>query len=59
MDKLEGFTSMFGPDFYQLPRNESTITLRRESWMPPESFPLGDAVLKPLAGGEVLQWRMV
>jgi dihydroorotase len=42
-----------------LPRNESTITLRRESWTPPESYALGDAILKPLAGGEVLQWRMV
>ena len=59
MDKLEGFASFYGPDFYQLPRNETTITLRRENWTPPESYAFGDAVLKPLAGGEVLQWRMV
>ena len=59
MDKLEGFASWYGPDFYQLPRNESTITLRRESWTPPESYAFGEAVLKPLAGGQALQWRMV
>jgi dihydroorotase len=59
MDKLEGFASWYGPDFYQLPRNESTITLRREAWTPPESYAFGEAVLKPLAGGQALQWRMV
>jgi dihydroorotase len=59
MDKLEGFASWYGPDFYQLPRNESTITLRREAWTPPESYAFGDAQLKPLAGGQALQWRMV
>jgi dihydroorotase len=59
MDKLEGFASWYGPDFYQLPRNESTITLRRDSWTPPESYAFGEAVLKPLAGGQALQWRMV
>jgi hypothetical protein len=36
LDKLEGFASFHGPDFYGLPRNTGTITLRRESWTPPE-----------------------
>jgi len=59
MDRLEGFASLFGPDFYALPRNTSAMTLRRESWTPPESYAFGEATLKPLAGGEALQWRLV
>jgi dihydroorotase len=58
LDKLEGFASFFGPDFYSLPRNTGTITLKREPWTPPESYAFGDGALKPLAAGESLAWRM-
>jgi dihydroorotase len=58
LDKLEAFASFHGPDFYALPRNTETITLKRENWTTPISFPLGEAQLKPLCGGEVLPWRM-
>jgi dihydroorotase len=58
LDKLEGFASLHGPDFYGLPRNEGTVTLRREPLELPESVPFGDARLKPLRGGETLAWRM-
>ena len=59
LDRLEGFASFFGADFYGLPRNRGTITLKRETWTPPESFPFGEAELKPLRSGEALPWRMV
>ncbi len=59
LDKLEGFASFFGADFYGLPRNTGTITLRRETWTQPEGFAFGEATLKPLAAGETLSWRMV
>jgi dihydroorotase len=59
LDKLEGFASFHGADFYGLPRNQGSITLKRESWTPPESYAFGEAQLKPLAGGEPLAWRMV
>ena len=59
LDRLEGFASHHGPDFYGLPRNQGTIALKRETWTPPESYPFGDAVVKPLAGGEPLGWRLV
>ena len=59
LDRLEGFASHHGPDFYGLPRNQGTITLKRETWTPPESYPFGDAMVKPLAGGEPLGWRLV
>ncbi len=59
LDKLEGFASFYGADFYGLPRNSGTITLKRESWTPPESFAFGEAELKPLRAGESLPWRLV
>jgi dihydroorotase len=59
LDKLEGFASFHGADFYGLPRNTGGITLRRESWTVPESFAFGEAELKPLRAGETLPWRMV
>lgn len=58
LHRLEGFASFFGPDFYALSRNTSSVTLRKETWTPPEGYPFGEAVLKPLAGGEPLQWRL-
>ena len=59
LDKLEAFASFNGADFYGLPRNQSTITLKKESWTPPESFAFGEAKLRPLRSGESLPWRMV
>ncbi len=58
LDKFERFASFNGPDFYGLPRNTGTVTLRRESWTPPESFRFGEAELKPLRSGEPLAWRL-
>ncbi len=58
LDRLEAFASFHGADFYGLPRNTDTLTLRRESWTPPESYPFGEALLKPLGGGEPLAWRV-
>ncbi|GAB2456244.1 dihydroorotase [Comamonas humi] len=58
LDKLEGFASLHGPDFYGLPRNQEQITLVRESWTPPASFPFGEAELKPLRSGDALPWKL-
>ena len=59
LDQLEGFASFYGADFYGLPRNTGHISLRKESWTVPEGYAFGEAVLKPLGGGETLPWRMV
>jgi dihydroorotase len=56
---LEAFASFHGPDFYGLPRNTGTVTLAREPWTLPESLAFGDASLKPLGAGEVLNWKLV
>jgi dihydroorotase len=58
LDKLEGFASLHGADFYGLPRNSGRVTLRRETWTLPDSVPFGDTALKPLRGGEALAWRL-
>ena len=57
LDKLEGFASHHGPDFYGLPRNKGSVTLRREPFVLPDSVPFGAALLKPLRGGETLPWK--
>nr|WP_114970134.1 dihydroorotase [Rhodoferax ferrireducens] len=59
LDKLEAFASFHGADFYGLPRNIGTITLKREAWTPPESFAFGEAQLKPLRSGEALPWKLM
>jgi dihydroorotase len=57
LDKLEGFASHFGADFYQLPRNRHTITLIKQAWQMPATFLMGDNPLIPLRAGEDLRWQ--
>ena len=59
LDKLEAFASLNGPAFYGLPRNEGTITLKREAWTLPESVAMGEHQLVPLNAGETINWKMV
>ncbi len=58
LDKLEGFASFYGADFYGLPRNRGTVTLRRDSWRLPDVLPFGADTLVPLRAGETLRWRL-
>lgn len=58
LDKLEGFASFYGPDFYHLPRNTDKITLRKEEWLVPESIPFADDVLVPLRAGLTIAWKL-
>jgi dihydroorotase len=59
IDRLEGFASFFGADYYGLPRNRGRVTLRRHDWTLPETLPFGESVLKPLCGGESLPWMFI
>ncbi|MBS0396352.1 MAG: dihydroorotase, partial [Proteobacteria bacterium] len=58
LDRLEGFASHHGPDFYRLPRNAGTITLVREPWTVPDHYPFGAGELVPLRAGEAVGWRL-
>jgi dihydroorotase len=59
LDKLEAFASHFGADFYRLPRNTDTITLRKQQWQVPDQLPLGADSLTPLRAGESVQWQVL
>jgi dihydroorotase len=58
LDRLEGFASFHGADFYGLPRSKESVTLRREPWTLPAEFMAGDDEIVPLGGGEAIGWRM-
>jgi dihydroorotase len=59
LDKLEGFASFHGPDFYQLPRNTEQVTLTKTPWRIPDQLPFPESELVPLRAGEEITWQMV
>ncbi len=59
LDKLEGFASHYGADFYGLPRNSDRITLEKKSWTAPTEMPFGAETIVPLRAGEQLRWKLV
>ena len=59
LHRLEDFASSFGADFYGLPRNEDRVSLRRETWSPPDAYAFGSDVVVPMRAGESLRWRMI
>jgi len=58
LDRLEGFASFFGADYYGLPRNTGKITLVKESWAVPGSVPFGPDTLVPLRAGAMVDWKI-
>jgi dihydroorotase len=58
LDRLQGFASHFGADFYGLPRHDEVITLIKEPWVPPVSYDFGDGTVVPYRGGEHVAWRI-
>jgi dihydroorotase len=58
LDRLEGFASHFGADFYGLPRHQDSITLVKETWVPPEVYDFGHGALVPYRAGEPIAWRL-
>lgn len=59
LDKLEGFASHYGPDFYGLERNSGSITLEKSEWQVPQeiTLPNGQPIV-PFYAGETLQWKL-
>ena len=59
LDRLEAFASFHGPDWYGLPRNRGTVTLVKEEWVVPASYPyLATDPIVPLRAGETLRWKL-
>lgn len=59
LDKLEGFASFYGPDFYALSRNSKKITLSKKVQSIPAELPLGDDTIVPLRAGETIAWSLI
>lgn len=59
LDKLEGFASVHGAQFYGLPVNRETVTLAREEWRVPERVEFGSEELVPLRAGETIPWKLL
>lgn len=58
LDKLEGFASHFGADFYALPHNTACVTLEKNPQRVPNEIPFGDETLVPFFAGETLPWTL-
>lgn len=59
LDKLEGFASHYGADFYGLPRNSGQITLVKQDWQVPEQIILPDGrPIVPFFAGQTLHWQV-
>jgi dihydroorotase len=58
LDKLEGFASFYGADFYRLPRNTGTVTLEKTAWKVPPAYGENDLSITPLKANEELCWQL-
>lgn len=58
LDKLEGFASFFGADFYNLPRNQSQITLSKTPSTVPAEFVFGSSSVIPMRANESISWSV-
>jgi len=59
IERLEGFASIFGPDFYGLPHNQEKITLEKSPWRVPEHYEFAGSKLTPFFAGAELSWRLL
>jgi len=58
LDKLEGFASFFGADFYQLPRSKKTITLKKNKWRIPKEISFQGETIIPMHADQEVQWQI-
>jgi len=59
IEKLEGFASFFGADFYGLPRNQEKITLVKDTWRIPENYNFSGSNVVPFFAGNDLSWKLL
>jgi dihydroorotase len=58
LPRLQAFAAEFAADFYRWPRNQGTITLVKDTWSVPASYPFDGAELVPLRAGQTIAWRL-
>jgi dihydroorotase len=59
IERLEGFASIFGPDFYGLPQNQEKITLEKSPWRVPDYYEFAGSKLTPFFAGAGLSWQLL
>lgn len=59
LDRLEGFASEHGPNFYGLSLNEDKVTLARSSSVIPGNLAAAGSQLVPFHAGADLNWRIL
>lgn len=59
LDKLEGFASKFGADFYRLPHNKDTITLIKKDWAVPNEYAFANSTIVPFMAGQTITWQLL
>ena len=59
LDKLEGFTSIYGQQFYNIPINTTKIVLKKEAWTVPDFLGFGASKIRPLRAGQSVAWKIV
>jgi dihydroorotase len=58
LDRLEGFASHHGADFYGLPRNAGKVRLEKRPWKVPATYPFGEESVVPMRAGQSISWRL-
>lgn len=58
LEHFEGFASLNGPAFYDLPVNEATIMLERAEVTVPDTLSLAGEEIVPWHAGQTLGWRI-
>jgi len=58
LDKLEGFASLHGPKFYQLPINKDKITIEKSPWQVPATMAFGNDVVVPIRAEDTIHWHV-
>ena len=59
LDKLEGFASLYGPAFYGMEVNKSSVKLVKEKLRIPGVIPVSDGrSIRPFKAGQTLNWKL-
>ncbi|MEQ8743904.1 dihydroorotase [Parasphingorhabdus sp.] len=59
LDRLEGFASLHGANFYGLPINEAMVSLQRSEFQVPDDIETAGSRLVPFHAGAIMKWRIV
>jgi dihydroorotase len=58
LERLQGFASWFGADFYGLPRHTRLLRLVKDAWTAPQHYDFGAGQIVPYRAGETVAWRI-